>query len=321
MSLFASFYHQIALNRLRPWLNTLPPVLQNWETQAAKKDFAKHRRILQNLPGTQPSLIDLKKAVQIGQESDISDAERERIRTLLMHLCPWRKGPFWIHGLHIDTEWRSDWKWDRLLPHIQPLKDRYVLDVGCGSGYHLWRMSGEEAGFVVGVDPYDLFFNQFLAIQHFHADPNIHFLPLGIDDLPTEPVFDTVFSMGVLYHRRSPIDFLKHLKSQLRPGGELVLETLLVAGDAQTVLMPEDRYARMPNVWMIPSYAALEVWLQRSGFKLIRLVDLNITTPDEQRQSDWMTAESLAQSLNPDDPRLTREGYPAPMRGIILAQA
>ena len=100
-----------------------------------------------------------------------------------------------------------------------------------------------------------------------------------------------------------------------------MLETLLVAGDAQTVLMPEDRYARMPNVWMIPSYAALEVWLQRSGFKLIRLVDLNITTPDEQRQSDWMTAESLAQSLNPDDPRLTREGYPAPMRGIILAQA
>lgn len=321
MSLFASFYHQIALNRLAPWLNTLPPILQAWETQAAKKDFAKHRRILQNLPVTHPAQVELKQAVCIGQADDITDAERERIRSLLMHLCPWRKGPFEIHGLKIDTEWRSDWKWERLLPHIQPLKDRYVLDVGCGSGYHLWRMLGEDAGFVVGVDPYDLFFNQFLAIQHFYSDPRIHFLPLGVDDLPLEPLFDTVFSMGVLYHRRSPIDFLKHLKSQLRPGGELVLETLLVAGDAQTVLMPEDRYARMPNVWMIPSYAALEVWLRRAGFKQARLVDLSVTTPAEQRQTDWMRFESLAQSLNPEDPRLTIEGYPAPLRGIILAQA
>ncbi|PMC22346.1 tRNA 5-methoxyuridine(34)/uridine 5-oxyacetic acid(34) synthase CmoB, partial [Klebsiella aerogenes] len=44
--------------------------------------------------------------------------------------------------------------------------------------------------------------------------------------------------MGVLYHRRSPLDHLWQLKDQLAPGGELVLETLVIEGDENTVLVP-----------------------------------------------------------------------------------
>ena len=251
----------------------------------------------------------------------MNEGQKQRLEVLLRQLMPWRKGPFTLHGLTIDTEWRSDWKWDRVLPHISPLVLRTVLDVGCGSGYHLWRMKGEGADFVVGIDPSQLFYCQFEAIKHFNPDPTVHLLPVGIDDMPELKAFDTVFSMGVLYHRRSPIDFLAQLKQQLRPGGELVLETLVIEGDEQAVLVPTDRYAKMRNVWFIPSTAALLLWLQRVGFKEAKVVDLSVTCLDEQRKTDWMENESLIDFLDPTDHSKTIEGYPAPLRAVIVAKA
>ena len=196
-----------------------------------------------------------------------------------------------------------------------------MLDVGCGSGYHLWRMLGEGADFVVGIDPSQLFYAQFNAIKHFNPDPKINLLPIGIDDMPALQQFDTVFSMGVLYHRRSPLDFLQQLKQQLRPGGELVLETLVIAGDENAVLVPTDRYAKMRNVWFIPSCAALIKWLERLGFKNVNIVDINQTTLAEQRKTNWMENESLIDFLDPNDHSKTIEGYPAPLRAVITANS
>ena len=232
---------------------------------------------------------------------------------------PWRKGPFYLHDIHIDTEWRSDWKWDRVVPHIAPLKNRQVLDVGCGSGYHMWRMLGEDASGVYGIDPTQLFLIQFQAIKHFIGQRNIHFLPLGIEDMQPLKAFDTVFSMGVLYHRKDPMQFLTQLKDQLRKGGELVLETLVVDGDETTVLMAGERYAQMRNVWFLPSAKALMVWLERLGFENIRVVDINHTTLDEQRSTEWMETQSLKDFLDPADITRTIEGYPAPQRAVIVA--
>ena len=130
---------------------------------------------------------------------------------------------------------------------------------------------------------------------------------------------DTVFSMGVLYHRRSPFEHLGELLDALRRGGELVLETLVVEGDAERVLVPADRYAMMRNVWFIPSPAAMLGWLRRAGFREARLVDVAATTTQEQRRTPWMRFESLADFLDPADPRLTREGYPAPLRAVFIA--
>jgi tRNA (mo5U34)-methyltransferase len=144
-------------------------------------------------------------------------------------------------------------------------------------------------------------------------------LPLGIDDLPELKVFDTVFSMGVLYHRKSPMDFLQQLKKQLAPGGELVLETLIIEGDENTVLMPEDRYAQMRNVWYIPSAKALERWMKKVGFKNIKLVNIDQTSVNEQRKTEWIYTQSLADFLDPNDANKTIEGYPAPLRAIFVA--
>lgn len=316
---FSKFYQQIAVNRLAPWLNSLPAQLDQWFTQQLHGDFAHWQKTLTALPKTSVTERDTSTQVLAGKREDINEGEYKRLENLLKKFKPWRKGPYHIHGLHIDTEWRSDFKWDRLAPHISDLSNRYVLDIGCGSGYHLWRMHGAGAKFVVGIDPTQLFFMQFQAIQHFMQEPNVNLLPLGVEDLPELGAFDTVFAMGVLYHRRSPIDFLYQLKAQLVKGGELVLETLIVEGDENTVLVPGERYAKMRNVWFLPSADAMCAWLERCGFTNVRLANIDTTTIEEQRKTDWIDTESLQDFLDPEDPTKTIEGYPAPKRAIFIA--
>lgn len=316
---FTPFYAKLASSKLHNWLETLPAQLADWQKNALHGDFKQWQKVIDHLPATSISEVKLINEVQFGVAADITAGQAERIRFLLQQLKPWRKGPFNIHGIDIDTEWRSDFKWDRLLPHISSLSQRYVLDVGCGSGYHLWRMRGAGAKFVVGIDPSQLFYSQFQAIKHFNPDPDVHLIPVGIDDMPALGQFDTVFSMGVLYHRRSPLDFLQQLKQQLRPGGELILETLVVDGDEHRVLVPGERYAKMRNVWFIPSTLALCHWLRRLGFKNPKVVDLNTTSLAEQRATPWMENESLIDFLDPTDHSKTIEGYPAPQRAVIIA--
>ncbi len=198
-----------------------------------------------------------------------------------------------------------------------------MLDVGCGNGYHCWRMAGVGAELVIGIDPTQLFLAQFLAVRHFlGADYPVHLLPLTLEQVPTNlRAFDTVFSMGVLYHRRSPIDHLYELKSCLRQGGELVLETLVIDGGEGQILVPDGRYAKMRNVWFIPSPETLCGWLCRCGFNEVRLIDVTTTSVEEQRKTEWMQFESLSDYLDPANPQLTIEGHPAPQRAIILAKS
>ena len=88
-------------------------------------------------------------------------------------------------------------------------------------------MLAENPELVVGIEPSVLFNLQFQALQSYIQRPEVCLLPFGIEVLPDDlNWFDTVFSMGVLYHRKNPIDHIYDLKSLLRPGGELCLETL-----------------------------------------------------------------------------------------------
>jgi tRNA (mo5U34)-methyltransferase len=245
----------------------------------------------------------------------------QHLRETLQRFHPWRKGPFCIHGVTIDTEWRSDWKWNRLADAITPLHGRLVLDVGCGNGYYGGRMLDAGAALVLGIDPTLLFVMQFLAINRYAQRETLAVLPLALEDLPPLLTgFDTVFSMGVLYHRRSPLDHLDALRRLLRPGGELVLETLVIDGDAQQVLVPPGRYAGMRNVWFIPSVAALTRWLTRCGFQRVQVIDVSRTTVEEQRATEWMRFQSLADQLDPTDRHRTREGLPAPVRAVLIAE-
>ncbi|HCN02655.1 tRNA 5-methoxyuridine(34)/uridine 5-oxyacetic acid(34) synthase CmoB [Pantoea ananatis] len=316
---FGRFYQQIAVGPLAKWLDVLPAQISDWQRDNLHGHFRDWYKSLEYLPLLEPQRLDLLNSVSADRD-DISDRHRQGIEKLLRNLMPWRKGPYSLYGTEINTEWRSDWKWERVLPHISSLAGRTVLDVGCGSGYHMWRMIGAGAHLVVGIDPMQLFLCQFEAVRKLlNDDRRAHLLPLGIEQLPALQAFDTVFSMGVLYHRRSPLDHLLQLKNQLVSGGELVLETLVIEGDVNQVLVPGERYAQMRNVYFIPSAEALKSWLEKCGFVNVRIVDFALTSTEEQRRTSWMTSESLAEFLDPDDSSKTIEGYPAPLRAVLVA--
>lgn len=195
-----------------------------------------------------------------------------------------------------------------------------VLDVGCNNGYYLWRMLGAGAELAVGIDPMTLFFFQFMAIRKLLGnEQRAQVLPLKIEDMPPLEAFDVVFSMGVLYHRRSSLDHLYQLKDQLIPSGQLVLETLVIEGKDDQVLIPEKEYAKMRNVYFIPSVALLKSFLKKCGFINVDVVNVMHTITDEQHRTDWMNSESLSDFLDPKDYRKTIEGYPAPCRAMLIA--
>ncbi|MFO7910120.1 MAG: tRNA 5-methoxyuridine(34)/uridine 5-oxyacetic acid(34) synthase CmoB, partial [Halomonas sp.] len=286
-------YQAFLDQELTEWLALLPEQLAKGLDRHRHGDLPMWEKAVRKLPP-----LPAERKVHLDQDTvrvdmALSDSQQRQCFNLLRKLAPWRKGPYSLGGIDIDTEWRSDWKWQRLAPHLAPLSYRKVLDVGGGSGYHAWRMAGAGADFVLVIDPSPRFYWQFQAVRHFIGDADqqrTHFLPVGIEQVPPKlGFFDTVFSMGVLYHRPSPLEHLQQLKEALAPGGELVLETLVVEGDEQTVFMPGERYAAMPNVYFLPSSQALCHWLSRCGFSNIRVVDEAVTTLDEQRATDWMT--------------------------------
>ena len=319
---YQPLYDFLAETDLAPWLETLPAKTERAIFESNNGHLPKWIEALESLPSIQPSRISLgSEAVTIGETNDLPSAQTPALRQQLMAFHPWRKGPFSFFGTFIDTEWRSNLKWDRLSPHLPKLKNRLVFDVGCGNGYYGWRMAGRGAR-VVGIDPFLLYVMQFHAARRYIDSSILNYvLPFGLEEAPEAiPAFDIVLSMGVLYHRRSPIDHLIEMGEYLRPGGKLVLETIIVDGPEGHSLLPKGRYAKMRNVWFIPSVLTLESWLKRCGYTDVRIVDVSPTTIEEQRSTEWMHFESLKDYLNPSDFTKTAEGYPSPIRAVAIAE-
>lgn len=277
-------------------------------------DLPRWRAALEALPETAPGWHVDRGVLVAGGIAD--DSPEEALRELV----PWRKGPLRLGGVAIETEWRSDWKWDRIASHIS-LDGGTVLDVGAGNGYFGWRMLDAGAGCVIGCDPTLVFSRQYAAIRHFAGPSPNHLLPLRLEDLPPAlSGFDTVFSLGVLYHRRNPITHLQDLHGRLHSGGSLVLETLIIDNGDDEVIVPEGRYARMRNVHALPSPIRLLNWLEHAGFRDAAVMDMTWTTTEEQRTTGWMPFHSLREALDQGDPRLTVEGLQAPLRAVVIAE-
>ncbi len=301
------------------FISRMPEALPGWPLQLQAQrynknhhgDYERWRAALAALPEIQVQRTDYGDTVSVSGSVDAAP-----LSAALKELHPWRKGPFRIGPVHIDTEWRSDWKWARLQPHLQ-LRDARVLDIGCGNGYFGWRMLQMGAAEVIGIDPTLLFCMQHQAVQFYMQDHRNWVLPLKVEEVPATCRFDCVFSMGVIYHRRDPFAHVQQLFELTRPGGRVVLESI-VSLDGN--LQPRGRYARMRNVWLLPSPGQLLSWLQAAGFTACRLLDTSATTVQEQRSTGWMHFESLQQALDPDNPQLTVEGYPAPVRAVVTAQ-
>lgn len=299
-------------------LADLKPLFDN-----PKGNTLKYIRALENLPDKVASIVNLNRdAPQIGVPDDLDVGQQKKLNHSLLELCPWRKGPFEVFGINLDAEWQSNIKWNRFVSKISSLKDRRVLDIGSSNGYYMFRMTEQNPRLVLGLEPQHAFYFQFNAINHYAGQKNLFSMPIAFDAIPvTGNSFDTIFCMGVLYHRRSPLDMLSKIKDMMRPGGELVLENLVLESQEDFCLFPQDRYAKMRNVFFIPSLKVMESWLARVGFVDVRCIDISPTTPGEQRKTPWIQTESLIDFLDPQDRSRTVEGYPAPVRAIFTAKA
>ncbi len=304
---------------LAHWLPGVPKLSE--ERLSRHGDLPRWLEALGQLPQLTPDHLDLAvPCLQIGSAAQLGNAERDALCETLMAFHPWRKGPFCPYGIHLDTEWRSDWKWGRIEEAID-LGGKTILDVGSGNGYYGWRMLGAGAARVIGIDPTISYVMQYAAMRHFIGEQPMHVLPLKLEELPEgNGSFDTVFSMGVIYHRKDHMEHLQQLRQHLKPGGELVLEGLVIEGGPGELLHPQGRYAKMKNVHTLPSPATMAQWLEQAGFSAVEIIDVSPTTTAEQRRTRWMHFESLADYLDPVDPGTTVEGHPAPLRAVLSAR-
>ncbi len=280
------------------------------------KNIAPLREALKNLPNVKVENIKLNDVIEI--EGEVSKEDLLSLKEIALLMRPWRKGPFKIFDIFIDSEWRSYIKYNLLKPYFN-LENKSVADIGCNNGYYMFRMLKENPKEIVGFDPSALFKTQFDFINSF-IKSDIVFEMLGVEHLPFyEKKFDTIFCLGVLYHRSDPVSTLKALKKGLNPNGELFLDTFFIESNEEIALIPRGRYSKIPNIYFIPSIKALSNWCERAGFKDFIVLEKRVTDTKEQRKTDWIYGESLDNFLDPNDSSKTIEGYPAPRRVYIKA--
>lgn len=256
--------------------------------------------------------------VTIGNRDEISQGEYDDLYRVLKTLHPWRKGPFNLFGIDIDAEWRSNRKWDRLLPHLPDLKGKVIADVGSNNGYYMFRMASHEPKLVVGFEPYLNHFFVFHMLRRFSGLTNLDMELLGVEDMGFfGPSFDVVFLMGILYHRISPLECLKEVKDAMSPGGTIIVESQAIPGDEPVALFPEERYAKVPGTYFVPTGRCLQNWMVRAGFSNVEIFCSHRMSSDEQRKTKWMEFESYSDFIDPEDSSKTVEGYPAPLRVFL----
>ncbi|PID76783.1 MAG: tRNA 5-methoxyuridine(34)/uridine 5-oxyacetic acid(34) synthase CmoB [Deltaproteobacteria bacterium] len=291
---------------------------KRWVNQN-KKGFLRYRNPYQELSGFRAGRVDCsQQAVLIGQADEISPQKQQFIKEQLKKFMPWRKGPFSVFGTYIDAEWRSDWKWQRVMPHLPDLKGKIIADLGCSNGYYMFRMTTLEPKFILGLEPSVQHYYCFKALNKMAGFKHLQIDLLGVEHISYFPeCFDIIFLMGIIYHRSSPIEVLRDTCRALRPGGTLIIESQGIYGEEPVALFPAKTYAKVPGTYFVPTGKCLENWLARAGFTEIKHLDSTPMSSSEQRQTDWMNFESYADFINPDNPGLTIEGYPAPIRILL----
>ncbi len=288
---------------------------QDWIKQD-KKGFLRYRDPYKQLTEYRASYVDCTgDTVIIGQPDEISEIQRQQITENLKAFIPWRKGPFSVFGVNVDAEWRSERKWQRMLPELPDLSGKTIADIGCNNGYYMFRMSASRPRLVLGFEPSVQHYYCFKALNSMAGRPELDIDLLGVEHLNLfESCFDVVFLMGIIYHRPSPIDTLRDILYALKPGGSLLVESQAIPGEDPYALFPDGTYAKVPGTYFVPTGSCLCNWMKKAGFIDINLFCAHPMSGEEQRQTDWMTFESFNDYIDPSDPRLTVEGYPAPCR-------
>ncbi len=291
--------------------------------QQPKKGILRFKEVYESMRHFRAESIDCScDKVVIGAAGQLPDRDQQLVLKAMRSFMPWRKGPFQVFGIDIDAEWQSSRKWQRVLPALPDLEGKVIADVGCSNGYYMFRMSRHNPRCVIGFEPYLQHYFTFKTLNAFAGLDNLFVELFGVEDMGLfEGTFDVVFLMGILYHRISPLECLREIRKSMRQGGTLIVESQGIPGEEPVALFPETRYAKVPGTYFVPTASCLKNWLLRAGFKNVEIFDSHPMSNIEQRKTDWMTFESYDDFIDPANPALTIEGYPAPIRVFLKGLA
>ena len=182
------------------------------------KSYDEIAKMIQELPLISSKVLVVNEdELAFGDKDELSDNEMGILKRCVEQLKPWKKGPLNLFGIHIDTEWRSDWKWKRLQQSLPNLKDKVICDLGCGNGYFMYRMLEYNPKLVVGIDPNLHALLEFKLFSRVSGIDNIKFEYLRGDVMSSMiGAFDVVFCLGVLYHTNDPIGMLKDIHKSMK---------------------------------------------------------------------------------------------------------
>ncbi len=287
-----------------------------------KKGFLRFRAPHEALRHLRAGFTDFSgDTVRIGRLEELDAADHRRVYETMRAFMPWRKGPFDVFGIEVHAEWRSERKWNRVRPALPDLKDKIIADIGCNNGYYMFRMAHHQPRFVVGFEPFLQHYYAFKTLNGLAGVDNLHIELLGVEHIGLYPkCFDVIFLMGIIYHRISPVEMLKEIRTAMRPGGILLVESQGIPGHEPVALFPEKRYAKVPGTYFVPTAACLRNWLIRAGFGDVTVFHSHPMSNQEQRRTAWMTFESYDDFIDPRHPARTVEGYPAPVRIYVRAR-
>ena len=310
---FTKTPHQDAILKMRDETNR--------RLNQPKKGFLRFRKPYEAIQHLQAKFTDFSSdAVTIGKADELNEADRQLVYDTMRAFMPWRKGPFNIFGTEIDSEWRSQRKWNRVAPELPDLSGKVIADIGCNNGYYMFRTIPQKPKAVVGFEPFLQHYYCFNTLNHLAGANNLFMEMMGVEQMNLFPeCFDVVLLMGIIYHRISPVEMLRDIKAAMRPGGTLILESQAIPGDDPVALFPETRYAKVPGTYFVPTAACVKNWLTRVGFEDVEIFCSHPMNSEEQRRTDWMTFESYSDFIDPNNPSLTVEGYPAPLRVFLKA--
>lgn len=291
---------------------------KQWLSQP-KKGFLRYLKIHESIKHLRAKHLDTSSdVVEIGRREELNDNDFQKVHEAMRAFIPWRKGPFTVFGIEIDAEWRSERKWNRILPVLPDLKNKVIADVGCSNGYYMFRMAHQQPKWVIGFEPYLHHYSAFNTLNTFAGCDNLRIELLGVEHIGFfRQTFDLVFLMGILYHRKSPVEALENIKAALNPGGIIIIESQSIPGEDPVALSPEKTYAKAPGTYFVPTANCLKNWMLRAGFTEVEIFFSHPMSSDEQRRTDWMTFESYEDFIDPRNPAVTIEGYPAPLRVFL----
>ena len=291
------------------------------------KNFSHHgnlkqwKNILTKLPDIRTNYLDFsKECIQIGNPKEINLSQLKILEKGLLNLRPWRKGPFNIFGLEIDSEWRSEKKWQRVEDYLPKIKGMRIGDIGCSNGYYSYKLLKLEPELIVGMDKTSLFIIQFLATKFYTKQiQELIILPCSAEEFNPEFIdFDLLLSMGILYHAKNPSNHLASLQRLVKKNGYIILETIISNLKQNINIEKNQTYAGMSNIGTIFTKDNIIKLLNVSGFKNVQVINDSFTDRSEQRTTRWMQGKSLSDFIlsNGD----TIEGYPPVCRTIFIAQ-